>query len=229
MTRTRSPSGAPGEGPLPSQSTIRCYLSWHAVCFFPGPLTVNALHGRDLPCHLAHKKESKPPATRIYSSYFSISLVPGNSVSGRAPNLGRSPPPHSPFHSVPIQAPDVRFLARYQQLVWLVPLVRSFPVVCLPCTARQHRQVRKQPWKAGSSIERAFLFQEVTAAVVVPAIRRAHIKHATPHPHTRQGYARLHARPRLPVGPRIAIPACGLECTRDRPGTFSQRLNVPAH
>lgn len=197
--------------------------------FFPGPLTVNTLHGRDLPCHLAQKRVKAtchPYLLQQFSGTWEVCQQAGTQPWKISP----SPFPLSFGADTSSRCQFLRPLPATCTL-WLVPLVRSFPVVpCLPCTARrhQHRQARKQPWKAGSSIERAFLFQEVTAAVVVPAIRRAHIKHATPHPHTRQGYARLHARPRLPVGPRIAIPACGLACTRDRPGTVSQRLNVPA-
>lgn len=210
MTRTRSPSGAPGEGPLPSQSTNRCYLSWqswHAVFFFSAPLTVNTLHGRDVPPLSSHPKEVKATCHPYLAVLWFLQSL---AVGGHR----RSSPSSPPFlPSVPIQAPDVSPApATSSWSDWLVPLVLSLPVWSLPCTARQQQASTQTTLEGRIIIERAFLFQEVTAAVVVPAIRGAHIKHATPHPHTRQGYARLHARPRLPVGPRIAIPACGLAC-----------------
>lgn len=210
MTRTRSPSRGARGGTIaqPIDQPMLPVLAVLACCVFffcpPNGQHITRAGRTSLVLPPKRSQSYLPPVS-------SSSLVPGKSGSGRAQKIFPLLPPFLP--SVPIQAPDVSPApATSSWSDWLVPLVLSFPVWSLPCTARQQQASTQTTLESRIIIERAFLFQEVTAAVVVPAIRGAHIKHATPHPHTRQGYARLHARPRLPVGPRIAIPACGLAC-----------------
>lgn len=204
MTRTRSSrgplQGRPGEGPLPSQSTIGCYLSWHVIFFWrpsPLPLTVNAF-ARTGPPLLSSSAQRVKATCHPYLALLWYLRQPPLSIGADTSSR-------------------CQLRARYQQqrpsgssLPLAPPFLSSWPVPRALLHGKHASWARTRQPTGQDHHDRAFHFQDVTGAVVVPAIREPTLN--TPPPtHTRaKEYARLHARPRLPVGPRIAIPACGL-------------------
>lgn len=224
MTRTRPLSGAAGEGPLPSQSTSRCYLSWPTLpgmlwFFFSAPLTVNTICTDGISLVISPKEESQSHLPPISCNCMVPEAV-DTAGTGDHPSL--LPPPS--FPSVPIQAPDVRpHPLPADGVARACP--SSFLPFCFwprPSTAQARQLGQSTQSRAGSSLRRACQscqscqFPRCDSRNSRACKQGAHFKHATPHPHTRQGHARLHARTRLPVGPRIAIPACARAC---KPGT----------
>lgn len=233
MTRTRSPSGGARGGTIaqPIDHSVRLWhLSW-MLFFFLAPLTVNTLHGRDLPCHPIQKVKATCHPYLAVLWYLETYVCQSSRRAQKNPPL--QPLSLRCRFKLPMSVPrPLPSSSSYGSCPSALPPLWSLCLWSLPCPAQHASRASTQTtMKCRIIIEGAFLFQEVTAAVVVPASRGAHFKHATPHPHRRQGYARLHARPRLPVGPRIAIPACGLACRTlhqgkegRRPGTVQQNV-----
>ena len=162
-------------------------------------LTVQSLHGQALPGHLAQYCVVKATCRR--SLRRRSNLVPEAVGTENRPAfcLGAD----TSFRSQSTLATS------NQQIAWRLSSCPSFlpfgPPDLPACTAPQRTSTQS---RAGSTLSWLPVPRRDSRSSR-PSPAGTHFKHATPHPHTRQGCARLHASTGLPVGPRIAIPACG--------------------